>query len=545
MPAGAPPRPRRARRARRAARRRPLGASLARARAGGAGARAGRARRARRPRLVASARRAGGRLRLGDRLLVDLRDLAGHLGPGEALGALARRARHALRGARGRAPGRAAPRPARRRRPPAPAGRPGASARRRDSRRCARPPPACDDANASVRTMPKLSPPSEGAQSRSASPSRRHFSSSVTRPATSTPSASSSSGATSSSVAPATVRRASTPAPRSASKARSSTGRPLRPSARPMNRISSRSCGRAELGRAAPRSTPFGHDPVAPAVEAARRPLGGLRYGDPGVELGVDAAGADDVGGDRVGEPARGVGVERADRRRARRLRREPADHRHVRLVHVDDVVAAVAQLAAEQPDRLGGGRQVRHRAVHRQPERAAERDQVVGHGPLFRGRAAVKHTCQAVVGVVRGEEARLVALGRQLLGQSLDMTPDSTWIRVRVGRYQRYTHSGIVAAAPARHSVVRHTIAGERPAQLREVHVSQGGSGLAPAFRGGARRRQARVRRRLPGVRRGPLPARLLAGRDARRLRPDGASDRPRRWSRSTSCTCCSTRAG
>ena len=36
------------------------------------------------------------------------------------------------------------------------------------------------EANASVSTMPKLSPPSDGAQSRSASPSRRHFSSSVT-----------------------------------------------------------------------------------------------------------------------------------------------------------------------------------------------------------------------------------------------------------------------------------------------------------------------------------------------------------------------------
>src|ERR687895_376195 len=44
------------------------------------------------------------------------------------------------------------------------------------------------DAYASVRTMPKLSPPSDGAQSTSASPSRRHFSSSVTRPAISTPS---------------------------------------------------------------------------------------------------------------------------------------------------------------------------------------------------------------------------------------------------------------------------------------------------------------------------------------------------------------------
>ena len=53
------------------------------------------------------------------------------------------------------------------------------------------------EANASVRTMPKLSPPSDGATSRSASPSSRHFSSSVTRPAISTPSVSSSSGSTS------------------------------------------------------------------------------------------------------------------------------------------------------------------------------------------------------------------------------------------------------------------------------------------------------------------------------------------------------------
>ena len=34
----------------------------------------------------------------------------------------------------------------------------------------------------------------------------------------------------------------------------------------------------------------------------------------------------------------------------ARGLGREPADHRRVRLVHVHDVVAAVAQLAARAP---------------------------------------------------------------------------------------------------------------------------------------------------------------------------------------------------
>ena len=43
-------------------------------------------------------------------------------------------------------------------------------------------------ANASVRTMPKLSPPSDGAHSTSASCSRRHSSASSTRPSTSMPS---------------------------------------------------------------------------------------------------------------------------------------------------------------------------------------------------------------------------------------------------------------------------------------------------------------------------------------------------------------------
>jgi chlorite dismutase len=35
------------------------------------------------------------------------------------------------------------------------------------------------------------------------------------------------------------------------------------------------------------------------------------------------------------------------------------------------------------------------------------------------------------------------MALGRELECQSLDMAPDSAWIRVRVGRDQRYTHPG------------------------------------------------------------------------------------------------------
>ena len=70
-----------------------------------------------------------------------------------------------------------------------------------------------------------------------------------------------------------------------------------------------------------------------------------------------------------------------------------------------------------------------------------------------------MKHTCQAIVGVIRGEEARLMSLGRQLLGESFYVAAHSTWIRVRVGRYQRYTHGGMVAAPPVLHSAVRHTV--------------------------------------------------------------------------------------
>ena len=150
------------------------------------------------------------------------------------------------------------PRRGRRRRPAARGCRPCGRGRPRGSRRCRRRRPASEDANASVRTMPKLSPPSEGATSRSASPRSCHFSSSVTRPATSTPSGSSRSGSTSVSVAPATISRASTPALRSASKERSRIGRPLRLSARPTkSKLSGPSAVRS-VGRAAARSTPFG-----------------------------------------------------------------------------------------------------------------------------------------------------------------------------------------------------------------------------------------------------------------------------------------------
>ena len=115
-------------------------------------------------------------------------------------------------------------------------------------------------ANASVSTIPKDSPPSEGAHSRSAARSARSFTTSSTRPSAVMPSPSTSSGASSFSVEPITTSSAGT-SRRSASKARSSTGRPLRSTAWPTNAIRSGSPGRRVRGPGTPPSgstTPFG-----------------------------------------------------------------------------------------------------------------------------------------------------------------------------------------------------------------------------------------------------------------------------------------------
>ena len=76
--------------------------------------------------------------------------------------------------------------------------------------------------------------------------------------------------------------------------------------------------------------------------------------------------------------------------------------------------------------------------------------------------------------------------------------------------------------------------------APFRQVHVPEGRPGLAPPGRGAPRRRQARVPRRLRGLRRRAAAAGVLDGRHARRLRPDAARRRRRTWSEFTSSTWC-----
>ena len=199
-------------------------------------------------------------------------------------------------------------------------------ARRRGSRRCRDATTGVPAAKASVSTMPKLSPPSDGAHSTSALASAARLRSSDDLaedadaavveqqrrrpPPRSAPTISSSAGTCS----------------RSASKARSSTGRPLRSTAWPTNtmrsgRPSARGCGRIAAGT----STPLGMIAVAPAEEAPAGPRRGLGHGDPRVQRVEPAPRADQVRRCCCVTRVLGVAVERPDERRAGARRARPS----------------------------------------------------------------------------------------------------------------------------------------------------------------------------------------------------------------------------
>ena len=118
-------------------------------------------------------------------------------------------------------------------------------------------------ANASVSTIPKLSPPSDGAHSTSPASSSVRLVSSSTLPSTRTSRMSSIIGESSCSDGPITVSSVGM-CSRSASNALSSTGSPLRSTAWPTNTIFSLS----DWGRSAPR---------AARSPSRRTPLGMIR----------------------------------------------------------------------------------------------------------------------------------------------------------------------------------------------------------------------------------------------------------------------------
>ena len=164
---------------------------------------------------------------------------------------------------------------------------------------------------------------------------------------------------------------------RSASKARSSTGRPLRSTAWPTNTIRSGSFGRAHRrgGHAALRQRDaVRHDPVVAAVEAPAGPGGGLGDREAQVEV-VELAARAEQRGDLVRRDRLRVAVEGADERRVDAGERVPADDRGDRLVQVHDVGVEGAQLAAQRRDRgaaSGRGSRQRRSTASRSCRRAA-----------------------------------------------------------------------------------------------------------------------------------------------------------------------------
>ena len=188
--------------------------------------------------------------------------------------------------------------------------------------------------------------------------------------------------------------------------------------------------------------------------------------------------------------------------------------------MHVHDVVAAVAQLAAERGDRERRHGEVRHGPVHGQPDGAAERDQVVRRRAGIRARAAMARAREAVIRVVRGKQAYVVPLAEQLMGQSLDVTPDPARIRVGVGRDERYAHRARLDTRPRFSCHV-----GGRKDECGCANQEDRGARVVGER---ARRRSRRACPTSPPRRRGPPPAAPAARDGARRRRRARAANSP-----------------
>ena len=185
---------------------------------------------------------------------------------------------------------------------------------------------------------------------------------------------------------------------------------------------------------------PVGDDPVVAAEEAPRGPGRRLGHRDPAVQVVHQAPDAQQPG-DPVGERVLGVHVVGRHQRGGGGGDRVPGHDRGDGLVDVHDVVAAGAQLAPRGGHGEGGDRQVGLRAVHRQPEGAAQRDQVVGGRALLGHRSAVEDAGRAAGPVVGRQHAHLVPAREQLVGQRLDVTGDAAGVRPGVGGDQGDLH--------------------------------------------------------------------------------------------------------
>ena len=183
-----------------------------------------------------------------------------------------------------------------------------------------------------------------------------------------------------------------------------------------------------------------GDDGVLAAVEAPPGPGGGLGDRDPAREVIEPAAGTQQRR-DLVRRDALRVAVEGADERRGGGCERLPADHRRDRLVQVDDVEVARAQLAPQpRADREGRGA-VRDGAVGRPADRGTERDQPLRLLQGMRVRATMAQHGRARVLVPGRQHPHLVAAGGELRREGLDVPVHTAGVAPRVRGDDRDPH--------------------------------------------------------------------------------------------------------
>ena len=291
-------------------------------------------------------------------------------------------------------------------------------------------------ANASVRTIPNDSPPSDGAHSRSAPRSARSLAASSTRPSAITPwPSSASSGASSSAVSPMTVSSAGTSVAQRLEGAQQHR-QPLALDGLADEGDPQRLAGRAAARRRRPA---VGHDDavgdhaVAPAVEAPGGPLRRLGHRDPHAQV-VELAARAEQRRDHVRRERLRMAVERADNWRVGTRQRVPADDGRDRLVDVHDVERA--RRAAP-----GGGSRSRSACPARletapldaPADRAPERHQPLGHLAHLRPRPAVQQRGPAAVGVERREHAHVVPGTVELDRERLDVARDAAGVCPRI----------------------------------------------------------------------------------------------------------------
>ena len=205
------------------------------------------------------------------------------------------------------------------------------------------------------------------------------------------------------------------------------------------------------------------HDPVVPAIEAPGRPGRGLGDGD----ARVQAVQAPSPPNAIAPIPLETGFVEYVwnvptSGSSPRGHERVEADQRHDRLVDVRYVIATVTQRAPDREYRMGRACQVGDRAVGGDPDRAAQRHEVLGWLTPLRARPAVQAPRERVVGIERREDVGLVSLCSQLSRQRLDVARDAARVGPGVRRNQSNPHSCTVSGAEEATQLSSHSMSKE-----------------------------------------------------------------------------------